>query len=274
VEEKQIDLQKLFKGIKLGWCMPLTWPYVNVQTHITAMAMIRPDFIYLETPQSGDIAEKRENQVATALDQGCTHIVFLDGDMTYHPMILVDMFQEMENGVDMVGGLCYRGAPPYDPLVWHPTEERLLRPFVDYQFGDVVNAGQTGCACLLVKRGVFEALERPWFRLQVETGHVYTKMKNGPRKRKVVQIKRGEDTYFTQKATKTGFKLHILTKYDIGHMREFQVDRQFWFTFGILNNLGGWKGVEKLFRKTQDVEWVKRELDWENSIISERESQE
>jgi hypothetical protein len=184
-------------------------------------------------------------------------VALLDGDMVYYPNVLVDMFAELEKGADMVGGLCYRGNPPYDPLIWHPTEERKLIPFVDYQFGDVVDAGATGAACLLVKMSVFNALKQPWFRMQQITNieRKYLLMR-----KKTTTIRRGEDHYFTRTATQAGFKLKVITKYDIGHMREFQIDRHFWLIFGIINNLGDWKRIAELLKKSQDKEWVKKEL--------------
>ena len=250
-------MEDRWKGVKLGWAMPLDWSHINQHTHISAMAMEKPDVDYLETNQSGDIAEKREGQCEQAMKDGCTHVFLCDGDMVYYPTVLVDMFKELDSGADMVGGLCYRANPPYDPLIWHPTEERKLIPFKDYKFGDVVDAGATGAACLLVKRRVFEGMEQPWFRMQRVTN---IERKFLLLKKKTVTIRRGEDHYFTRNATQAGFKLKVITKYDIGHMREFQVDRHFWLIFGILNNLGDWEVIIELFKKTQDKEWVKREL--------------
>lgn len=236
---------------KLGWAMPLSWPYINAMTHTSLMAVDRPNFILLEASRGGDIAEKREYQVEEGMKLGCTHIVLLDADMVYPPNFLVDLFQVLEEGADMAGGLCYRGYEPYNPLVWHPTEERGLLPFNDYKFGDVVDAGATGAACLLIKREVFEGVERPWFRIQREE-----KTENGV----TVVVRRGEDTYFTRRATKAGFKLKINTAYDIGHLREFAVDRHFWITFALLNQLGDWGIAINLMKKLSDKEWIDREL--------------
>lgn len=254
----------MWENIKLGWAMPLDWSHINKMTHISTLAMHKPDIVLLDTNQSGDIAEKREGQCEQALKSGCTHIFLLDGDMVYYPTILMDMFMVLEKDADMVGGLCYRANPPYEPLIYHPTEERKLFPFVDYQFGDIVEAGATGAACLLVKREVFEKLERPWFRLVSEETVHYPTVK-GKRKKLVKVIRRGEDTYFTRRATKAGFRLKVITKEDIGHMREFQIDRYFWLIFGIANKLGKWEVIAELFKRVQDGEWVKRELSHKNN---------
>ena len=244
-------------SVKLGWAMPCSWPYVNYHTHTSVLAMDRPNFILLEANRGGDIAEKRENQVDEGMRLGCTHILLMDADMIYPPQTIPDLFQILEDhNVDMAGGLCYRGYEPYDPLIWGMGGESLLKPFEDYKFGDIVRAAATGAACLLIKREVFEKVERPWFRIQSEEKTV-----DG----KIVVIRRGEDTYFTRRATTAGFKLLINTAYDIGHMREFAVDRHFWITFGILNSLGSWDLAFKLFRKLQNKEWKDKELAVNNS---------
>lgn len=239
------------EDVKLGFAMPLSWPYINSITHMSLMAMDRPNFTYLETARGGDLAEKRELQVELGLRLGCTHIVLLDADMVYPQSVINDLFGVLNKGADMSGGLCYRGYEPYNPLIWHPTEERQLKVFTDYKFGDLVDAGATGAACLLIKKEVFEKVERPWFRIQEEET-----TDSG----RTTVIRRGEDTYFCRKATKAGFKLKIMTDYDIGHLREFSIDRHFWITFMILNKMGSWENAFKLFNKLTDKAWFEREI--------------
>jgi len=238
--------------IKLGWAMPLTWPYINKTTHLSLMAIDRPSFIYLDASRGGDIAEKREFQVEEGMKLGCTHFFLLDADMVYPENTLVELFQLLKEGADLAGGLCYRGAEPYDPLVWSMTEDhKMLKPFQDFKMGDIIESRQTGAACLLVKREVFEKVPRPWFRFTIEE-----KTMNG-----ITQvIKRGEDTYFTSRATEAGFKLMINTTFDIGHLREFAVDRHFYITYGILNQLGSWDKAIRLFGKLKDKDWIEREF--------------
>lgn len=240
------------EGTRLGWAMPCSMHQISYMTHVSTLTMDRPDFILLEASRGGDVAEKRENQVEEGMKLGCTHFILLDSDMVYPQSTINDLFQILQDhNADMVGGLCYRGYEPYDPLIWGLEKEDLLKPFEDYKFGDIVKAGATGAACLLIKREVFEKLERPWFRVQTEEKTV-----DG----KIVVVRRGEDTYFTRNATAAGFKLLINTAYDIGHLREFAVDRHFWITFGILNKMGSWGNAFRLFRKLQDKEWIEKEL--------------
>ena len=246
------------ENTKLGWAMPLSWPYINSQTHLSLMGVHRPDFEYLDAVGGGDIADKREKQIDRGMDLGCTEFWLLDADMIYPSTILNDLYGILNSGADMAGGLCYRGVPPFNPLIWHPTEERQLRPFEDYNFGDIVTGGATGAACLLVKRKVFETLKKPWFMIQENILNV--KNEEGEEQGKSISIRRGEDTYFTRNATQAGFILKVITQYDVGHMREFPVDRYLWLTFMILNQTGSWENVIKLFKKVSNKEWFEREV--------------
>ena len=215
------------RNCRLGWAIPHTWPNINYNTHLSLMGMIKPNIVALEAGSGGELDQKRENQVFDGLQRKCTHFFIADGDQLYPQKVLVDLFKILEEGADIAGALCYRGYPPYDPIAWHPTENRMLVPFKDYKFGDVIDAGAAGAACLLVKREVFEKLERPWFYNKLE------KVLND-KGEQAIKYEEG-DHYFTRKATRAGFKFRVLTKYDVPHLREFPVDRHLWFTHGVLS---------------------------------------
>jgi len=230
------------KDMHLGIAMPLSWSYIHSDTYLSLMSMYRPqNLTILQSPRGGDIAEKREMQSAAAVGMGMTHVVYLDGDMVFPQRCLLDMTEVLETkGADLAGVLCFRGYPPYDPLIWHKEEDRLMKPFKEYKFGDLVEAGATGAACLMVKIEVLKSLPRPWFQvLEKKEGET--------------TIKRGEDVYFTRKATDSGFKLKIITEYDVGHLRNIRIDRDFWASYLLIARVvkkDGWKGVFELIKKT------------------------
>jgi GT2 family glycosyltransferase/predicted O-methyltransferase YrrM len=234
---------------KLGRAIPHTWSHIEYQTALSLEGMRKPNTIILETGRGGEIDTKRERQVESGMAQGCTHFFIGDGDMVYPPNILIDLFKILNDGADIAGGLCYRGYPPYDPIAWHPTEDRMLFPFIDYKFGDVIEASATGAACLLVKREVFEKLPQPWFQRR------YKKETEDEK-----DYREGEDHYFTKKATQAGFSLRIHTKHDVDHLREFPINRQLWLTHGLLSRCDDWGTITSLFKKLGDKKWIDREL--------------
>jgi hypothetical protein len=246
------------EDVKIGWAMPLDWPYIHSETHKSLVGMIKPNMVYLETPRGGDLAEKREAQCKAAVEEKCTYVWLADADMVYPRTVLVDLVDAIENhGADMAGVLCYRGYPPYDPLIWSKDGEGLLKPFKDYQFGDLVEAGATGAACLLIRREVFESIPNPWFQI-VKTEKTLDGVST--------IIKRGEDTYFTRKATQAGFKLKIITAYDVDHIREFGINRSWWLIHNLVGSCStdkkniNWEMVIALHKKLSDPLWVKREF--------------
>ncbi len=246
------------ENVKLAWAMPHTMSVISTATHYSLFAVKRPPVIeYLGVPRGGDIAEKRERQTHAALEMGCTHIWFIDGDMVFHPDILVDLFSLLGKGASLAGGLCYRGYPPWEPVVWHPTEKRMLLPVRDFDFGAPVEARATGAACLLVKREVFDVVERPWFMIRRDPENY-------------VRAVEGEDFYFTSRATALGFKLLIHTAYDVDHIRDFPVNREIFFMSALFSRLLGkekrWDRITKLWKKTTDPEWI-------DSVLNERKEE-
>jgi hypothetical protein len=238
-------------GMRLGLAIPLSWNYIHTWTHLSLLSMDKPDFIYLDAPRGGDLEGKREAQIEKGMDKGCTHFFIGDADMMYPHSTLKDLVNLVEyKGADLGSVICYRGYEPYDPIIWEKGGHKLLKPFEDFQFGDIVEAGATGCSCLLVKRRVFEELPKPWFRVLEEEKTV-----DGKR----MYYRSGEDFYFTSNAVKAGFKLKVITEYDIGHIREAVVTRHMYMIWNTVSGLTGEQMIQ-LFLKTRDPNWVVREL--------------
>jgi len=230
------------KDALIGIAQPLTWPYIHSWTHLSMMGMDRPDITILDTPRGGDIAEKREAQTKAAIQLGCTHIAYLDADMVYPRSALWDMMEIIEDGLaEMCGIVCYRGAPPHDPLIWGKEEDRLLTPFKDYQFGELVDAGAVGCACLMVKTEALKLVDPPYFQI--------CEIKDNEK-----VIRRGEDTYFTKKMTSAGARLKVITAYDIGHIREMLIDRHVWLMGMIMAKLKTPERVIQLLKQLEKEE--------------------
>lgn len=234
---------KLFFESFLAVAQPLTWRYVHAEMHYSFASMeLPPNRYILKSPEGGDIAEIRQKMAEKAVVDGASHLLWIDADMIFPEDMVVRMFKVMETtDAKMVGVVCYRGYPPYDPLIWHPVDsDRLMRPFTDFQFGDIVDASKVGCAALLVDTDVFHGLPKPWFQIEEITETSSDEI------RKV--IKRGEDTYFTRNATSAGFPLKVITEVDVGHLRDFCVDRHMWLLFALAKKLG-WEGVAELLQR-------------------------
>jgi hypothetical protein len=238
--------------MKIGIVNPTKdWNYIHEWTYRSMYTMRRPCHLVLpDEIRGGSIEEKREHLSGACIRDGCDYVAHFDADMIYHPNTLVDLLDLVENdGCDIGGIICYRGYGNYEPLLWSEDGERLLKPFIDFQFGDIVSVGQMGCACTLISRKVFEVLEQPWFRIAEESEE--RTIEGKPMR---VYIRRGEDTYFTRRAKRVGFRLKVLTEYDTGHARYIPIDRELWAIKGAMGQLGDWEAIMRL--AVGDFDWV------------------
>ena len=235
-------------GVKLAIALPHTMSTISTVTHHSLFCVARPDRVaYLTAHSGGDLANRREYQIEEALKSQCTHIWLIDGDMDFPDDILIRLFKLLKQGADLAGGLCYRGYPPHEPIAKHPTKKGNMKPLVDFQFGDIIEAKATGTACLLVKREVFEKVPRPWFSI----------IRDAKDPLKIVE---SLDHYFTSRATELGFKLWIDTYKDVGHLKEIGINRDFYFMNEIFDKLAGpeqkTNRIYKLVQKLSDPSWI------------------
>lgn len=147
------------------------------------------------------LPDMRNSIVRKAMEEDCTHILWLDSDMIFPPDTLLRLYQ---HGLPIVGAGYAQRNTPSKPVCakngfWVYTEEHstgLER--VDF----------LGTGCLLTEVEVFRHLPEPWFMLGW----------NETKKRTV-----GEDVYFCRKAASIGAYTHIdhdLTK-EIGHVGKY-----------------------------------------------------
>jgi hypothetical protein len=129
-----------------------------------------------------------------------SHIMWIDSDVIFKPE---DVVKLLSHDLDIVSGLC-----KISPNTYSLTVEGA-RGFVkekDIVSENLIEAKSVGAAFLLVKRGVFERIERPWFQTTIieengEIGFV------------------GEDMYFCWKARKAGFKIFVDPTVKVNHLK-------------------------------------------------------
>ena len=117
--------------------------------------------------ESATLVERARNAAARqALREGHQYLFFCDGDTTFPPDAILNMLHTAYvacPNAGVVGG-------------YVPLRGDLALPTIDsgtgtweswYPGSGVVEVIRTGCAFLLVKRAVLEALVDPWFRVRV-----------------------------------------------------------------------------------------------------------
>lgn len=149
--------------------------------------------VNLYTSMGTLIFDQRNNMVQAALDDKCTHILFIDADMRFPKDSLVRL---MSHNKAIVGVNATTRSEPVKPtaktlevnddhVIWHP----------------VVSKGKTGvekidgigCGVMLIDAVVFATLEKPWFYFeQLPQGKIL-----------------GEDIYFCIKSADIGYQTYV-----------------------------------------------------------------
>jgi len=140
-----------------------------------------------------------------ALHTDCTHVLIIEDDVVL-PVGATERL--LAANVDVASGVY---------TVKREKEPGRPKPRIHGERNEWVPLG-----CLLVKRHVFEAMERPWFRTDVEwtrsgSGGPWTKQRRDPDPEKVYG---GHDIYFSMTAIEMGFSVTTVEDVICGHCEE------------------------------------------------------
>jgi len=162
-----------------------------------------PDAICLKINQGTLIQNQRADLCLEAMREDCTHVLFIDSDMTF-PQDMVGRL--LAHDKDIVATNCARRRMPTGPTA------RCLEGQLVYSMPESTGLEEVesiGMGVMLISRKVFESLSEPWFETPWRTD-----------KRGYI----GEDVFFCRKARAAGFKIYIdhdVSK-EIGHIGTFE----------------------------------------------------
>ncbi len=153
-------------------------------------------------------------------------LLFIDDDMVWQPDAVRRLVEvREEHDLDIVGALCYRRSPPFQPTLYmreHPRSGSYN--FLEKWKADVIEVDATGCAFLLIHKRAFEKI------IGMEMPPVEERMKIGPPPIFRWDGILGEDLRFCQDAKEAGCKIFVDTRIEIGHVSEIVVDRRSFLT--------------------------------------------
>lgn len=184
--------------IRLAIGVRLSWTHCPSDYHFSFTCMKKwPDYRLIKCCD-GPIDVMANRIVQQALEFDCTHIIFLDADMTFQEDTIPRL---LGHNKDIVGGLCFKKKPPFDPVLLEgePYKAVTMR---DYPPNELVEVVGTGLACLMVKAEVFDALSYPWFE--------FRRLPDG----RMV----GEDIGFCYSAIEAGYKVYVDTGVKTEHL--------------------------------------------------------
>jgi len=147
------------------------------------------------------ISENRSFCVAKAVQAGCSHLLFIDDDMTF-PVDTADRL--LSHGKEIVGTVAHSRMISDNTHITMLDGEILQkkdRPTELFQ------AKRVGTAVLLIDLKVFNEIDKPFFDIEKhESG--FTTL--------------GEDYWFCREAEKKGIEIYVDPTLDIGHIGDYK----------------------------------------------------
>lgn len=151
----------------------------------------------------------RERIAHHAINEGFTHVLWLDSDMIFQPSILDDL---MFSGKQFVTGIYHARRKGYASCIFKSIEINKIERFDEYPREAFEIAG-CGFGCVLVETEMLKSV-------CLNKGTCFTPLKN-----------LGEDIAFCQRARQLGYKLYCEPSVvcgHIGHITIYPEDHEQW----------------------------------------------
>jgi len=158
----------------------------------------------------GDVL-RGENQKPFDGKVNYTHLMWIDRDIIFTPQQfqkLLSYDKDIVSGVYMMGNRIHLATvEKWDEEYFKKSGAfEFLKPEDLKNKTQLINVAYTGLGFMLVKKGVFESLEYPWFR---PIFHTIGTAKDFC----------SEDTAFCQLAREKGFKIYVDPQMRVGHLK-------------------------------------------------------
>lgn len=149
------------------------------------------------------LSKGRQTLVNKALVTGCSHLLFIDSDMTFPPETAVQL---LSHGKDIVG---IAAATRRENRLLNSAQTAWGQRLKAGPDDGLVNVDYLGFGCVLIRADVFRTLEKPWFPIRYK--------EHDPEKGDVWL---GEDYGFCEMARGAGYSIHVDTalSYQFGHL--------------------------------------------------------
>lgn len=181
----------MMENIKLAIGVPLAIEWVSSKFWHSYENLEKPKNHILITIAGCFTAMNRERIALKAIKENCTHLLFIDSDMTFPSDALNKLLKNTE--LDIVAGLFFSKYSPYDPAFTINDKKVIPQKLVEVDW--------VGTAFTLINMKVFKKMPRPWFEYDFNPKHIV-----------------GEDVLFCIKAKKLGYKVYVDPEVNIGHL--------------------------------------------------------
>jgi GT2 family glycosyltransferase len=157
-----------------------------------------PEGANIEYLIGGDWCGARNTLVEMTLDSDAEWLWYMDDDHVFGPDLLLKLLQKDK---PLTVPVCLMRTPPFQPVTFVERNKENKFQYLPAYMPDMPAEGLIelqagGCAGMLIRREVLEAIEPPWFE--------YTD--------------RSEDIVFCEKAKEAGFNIYCDLSARLGHV--------------------------------------------------------
>lgn len=212
---KNSNISSTKKPYKIAIGLPMLFPYVHYKFVDSFMMLKKPDN-YLTLSVPGSLTSLARNTIVDiALSNECSHIMFLDTDMTFPKDTILKL---INHDKDIVGGLYFERYHPYRPAVfWKDNDDEYVLPN-NIPENKLIECDAIGTGCLLIKTAIFSKLKKPYFEYRLGAYGISQKEKFF-----------SEDIVFSELCKKEGFSIYCDTSIECGHLiTDVEVNKHFW----------------------------------------------
>jgi len=204
-------VKRTMNDVKIMIGVPILTPYLPVEFWLSYDKMIKPENTILNPVLGTLVDTARNNIVEDALEQDCTHILFLDSDMTMDK----DMINRLiEHDKDIVSSFHIRRLPPHYPNVFYKFKEEYRHIHQDCAKG-LIEVDSVGFGGILIKTEIFKKLKYPYFKFLFKDN------------KKLF----GEDLLFCKNAKEAGYKIFVDCDLECGHLFLKEYKKQDWIEY-------------------------------------------
>ena len=191
------------KRLTIAGAIPMSSDMVHRHFARSLVMLQKPgNWKHVDCPRI-NVAEARNLLADYALKQNCTHILFIDDDMTFPQDACIRL---LDHDKDIISGLAFKRREDYSPCIYNVIDGTLTT-ITDKIKKGLIEVDACGAAFLLVKMEVFEALTLPYFVWGDKSLGIH-EADGGV----------GEDISFCLRAKKAGFKVFVDTDLIIKHI--------------------------------------------------------
>lgn len=147
--------------------------------------------------QNSLVYDARETIANALLDSKCEALMMIDSDMTFHPQSIEFLERHKK---PFVTAKAFKRVEPYQPCFYTKVEKKdnqwYMESPIEYSEGLLPIQG-AGMACCLIRREVFEQIDKPYFFPEKNLG---------------------EDLTFCQKLKEKNIEMYVDTTLQFGHL--------------------------------------------------------